>query len=184
MEYDWSMNDRIKEIRLLLRKKQGELAQILAIKQSSLSDIENRRVKVSDRVIKDMVIGVNASEEYIRYGTGEPISKTPSSTMEQLKKEFNLDDFEYSLVYEYLKLSPEHRKVFRDYFYRVIAVDTVIDDNKTKTDTSITTFKTTEETEKEYIKSRFRAVQKERLSASNITGENGNINKTNKKNIV
>lgn len=169
MEYDWSMNDRIKEIRLLLKKKQGELAQILAIKQSSLSDIENKRVKVSDRIIKDMIIGVNASEKYIRYGTGEPISKTPSNTMEQLKKEFNLDNFDYNLVYEYLKLDPQQRKSFRNYFYHVIVADTA----STESEESATSEPmTVEDAEAEYIKSRSKPVQQTEPFASTITAEN------------
>ena len=54
-------------------------------------------------------------------------SKTPSNIMEQLKKDFNLDDFSYDLVYEYLKLDQEHRKIVRDFFYNVVKTDTVID---------------------------------------------------------
>ncbi len=131
MEYDWKMNERVKEIRLLIGKKQGELAKIIGIKQSSLSDIENSRVRVSDRVIKDLVIGVNVNEEYIRNGIGEPISKTPSSTMEQLKKEFDLDEFSYNLVYEYLKLDKAKRDIIRKYLYSVL--------DKTNTDENAVT---------------------------------------------
>lgn len=174
MEYDWSMNDRIKEIRLLLKKKQGELAQILGIKQSSLSDIENKHVKVSDRVIKDMIIGVNANEEYIRYGTGEPISKTPSNTMEQLKKEFDLDDFDYNLVYEYLKLDPQQRKAFRNYIYHVIEAESENNPYKIMTEEAATMEPiTVEEAEAEYIKSRLEIVQRERSSVSSTTAEKG-----------
>lgn len=120
MEYDWSMNKRVKEIRLIKDMKQGELAKIIGIRQSSLSDIENKRVKVSDRVIKDLVMGLNVNEDFIRFGKGDPFSKTPSSTMQQLKQEFRLNDFDYNLVYEYLKLDEEKRASVRDFFYNVI----------------------------------------------------------------
>ena len=46
--------------------------------------------------------------------------KTPTNTMEQLKKEFNLDEFSFNLVHEYLKLAPSQREKVRDFFYRVI----------------------------------------------------------------
>ena len=39
--------------------------------------------------------------------------------MDHLKEEFNLDDFSYSLVYEYLKLSQEKLEAVRDFFYRL-----------------------------------------------------------------
>lgn len=120
MEYDWSMNERVKEIRLMKDMKQGELAKIIGIRQSSLSDIENKRVKVSDRVIKDLVMGLSVNEGYIRFGKGDPFSKTPSSTMQQLKQEYRLDDFDYNLVYEYLKLDEEKRASIRNFFYNVV----------------------------------------------------------------
>ena len=50
----------------------------------------------------------------------EMFLKTPTNTMEQLKKEFNLDEFSFNLVHEYLKLAPSQREKVRDFFYRVI----------------------------------------------------------------
>ena len=52
----------------------------------------------------------SANEDWLRTGAGEMFSKTPSGTMEQLKKEFDLDDFSFNLVYEYLKLAPATRR--------------------------------------------------------------------------
>ncbi len=40
--------------------------------------------------------------------------------MDQLKKEFNLDDFSYNLVYQYLKLDADQRQTVRDFFYNVV----------------------------------------------------------------
>lgn len=40
--------------------------------------------------------------------------------MEQLKREFGLDDFSYNLVYQYLKLDAEQRQTVRDFFYNVV----------------------------------------------------------------
>lgn len=53
--------------------------------------------------------------------------KTPSITMEQLKKEFNLDEFSYNLVYKYLTLPPSQREKVRDFFYSVISPEENID---------------------------------------------------------
>lgn len=46
--------------------------------------------------------------------------KTPSNTMEQLKKKFNLDKFSFNLIHEYLKLAPSQWERIRDFFYHVI----------------------------------------------------------------
>ena len=40
--------------------------------------------------------------------------------MEQLKKEFKLDEFSYNFVYEYLKLDEEKRNAVQEFFYNVL----------------------------------------------------------------
>ena len=46
--------------------------------------------------------------------------KAEPTVMEQLQKEYDLDDFSYSLVSEYLKLTESQRKAVRDFFYNVL----------------------------------------------------------------
>ena len=114
------MNKRIKELRETLGLSQAEFAESLNLKRNSISLIENGKRNPSDRTIIDICNKFNASEEWIRNGTGELFIKTSSDTMEQLKKEFNLDEFSYHLVYEYLKLGQEQRKSVRDFLYKII----------------------------------------------------------------
>ena len=42
--------------------------------------------------------------------------------MEQLKEEFNLDDFSYNLVYQYLQLDPAQRKKVREFAYNLVGI--------------------------------------------------------------
>jgi len=51
--------------------------------------------------------------------------------MEQLKKEFDLDEFSYNLVYEYLKLDKAKRDIIREYLYSAL--------DKTNTDENAVT---------------------------------------------
>ena len=44
---------------------------------------------------------------------------TMPSAMEQLCQEFNLNEFDANLVYEYLKLSPENRTVIRNFINKI-----------------------------------------------------------------
>lgn len=114
------MNVRIKVLREELKLSQAEFAEMLNLKRNSISLIEVGKRNPSDRTILDICNKFNVSEEWLRNGTGEIFIKTPSSTMEQLKKEFNLDDFSYSFVYEYLKLDEEKRNAVQNFFYNVI----------------------------------------------------------------
>lgn len=118
------MNTRIKEIREARGLSQADFAEMLNLKRNSISLIEVGKRNPSDRTIIDICNTFNVSEEWLRTGVGEMFIKTPSSTMEKLKQEFDLDDFSYSLVYQYLKLDSDQRQTIRDFFYNVVAKST------------------------------------------------------------
>ena len=121
------MNERIKELRERLGMSQTEFAESLNLKRNSISLIEVGKRNPSDRTILDICNKFDVSEDWLRNGTGEVFLETPSSTMEQLRREFNLDEFDFNLVYEYLKLGGEQRKAVRDFFYRVIEAEENVD---------------------------------------------------------
>lgn len=121
------MNERIKELRERLGMSQTEFAESLNLKRNSISLIEVGKRNPSDRTILDICNKFDVSEDWLRNGTGEVFLETPSSTMEQLRREFNLDEFDFNLVYEYLKLGGEQRKAVRDFFYRVIDAEESVD---------------------------------------------------------
>lgn len=114
------MNMRIKEVREAKGLSQADFAEMLNLKRNSISLIEVGKRNPSDRTIVDICNTFNVSEEWLRTGEGEMFVETPSSTMDQLKKEFNLDDFSYNLVYQYLKLDADQRQAVRDFFYNVV----------------------------------------------------------------
>lgn len=114
------MNTRIKEVREAKGLSQADFAEMLNLKRNSISLIEVGKRNPSDRTIVDICNTFNVSEEWLRTGEGEMFVETPSSTMDQLKKEFNLDDFSYNLVYKYLKLDADQRQAVRDFFYNVV----------------------------------------------------------------
>ena len=112
------MNGRIKELRETLKLSQSDFAEMLNLKRNSISLIEVGKRNPSDRTILDICQKFSVSEDWLRTGAGEMFSKSPSGTMEQLKKEFDL---------EYLKLAPAQREKVRDFFYRVIDSEENID---------------------------------------------------------
>lgn len=118
------MNTRIKEIREAKGLSQADFAEMLKLKRNSISLIEVGKRNPSDRTIIDICNTFNVSEEWLRTGVGEMFIKTPSSTMEKLKQKFDLDDFSYNLVYQYLKLDSDQRQTIRDFFYNVVAKST------------------------------------------------------------
>lgn len=118
------MNERIKELRKeYLHLSQTEFGERLGVSRSVINNIERNALARPDQklsLIKLMCNVFNVNEEWIVNGVGDMFVDTPSSTMEQLRKEFDLDDFSYNLVYQYLRLGSDQRQSVRDFFYNVI----------------------------------------------------------------
>lgn len=118
------MHERIKELRKeYLHLSQTEFGERLGVSRSVINNIERNALARPDQklsLIKLMCSVFDVNEEWIVNGTEPMFVETPSSTMEQLKREFGLDDFSYNLVYQYLKLDAEQRQTVRDFFYNVV----------------------------------------------------------------
>lgn len=122
------MHERIKRLRKeYLHLSQTEFGKKLGVSRSVINNIERNALARPDQklsLIKLMCSVFNVNEEWVIDGKEPMILDSSSSTMEKLKKEFNLDDFSYNLVYQYLKLDSDQRQAIRDFFYNVVAKST------------------------------------------------------------
>ncbi len=121
------MNERLRLLREKIGISRAAFGQRIGVSGDVINNLERGRVEIKEHILKLICSEFSASEDWLRTGSGEMFSKTPSSTMEQLKKEFDLDDFSFKLVYEYLKLAPAQREKVRDFFYHVIEPEESID---------------------------------------------------------
>lgn len=65
------MNTKIKEIRKSLKLSQQDFASKIGLQQTSLSDIENGKIIVTERTIILVCSVFNVNEQWLRYGEGE-----------------------------------------------------------------------------------------------------------------
>ena len=121
------MNERLRLLREEIGISRAVFGQRIGVSGDVINNLERGRVEIKEHILKLICSEFSANEDWLRTGAGEMFSKTPSGTMEQLKKEFDLDDFSFNLVYEYLKLAPSQREKVRDFFYRVIDSEESID---------------------------------------------------------
>lgn len=110
------MNERIKELRSLLGINQGQFAATIGIKQGSLSDIERGRVGLSNTNVKLICKTYNVSEDWLRYGTGNPF-------LNEFEHRQDLTDLEKEILTKYNLLEESDRK----------AVESIIDSLYRKT---------------------------------------------------
>ncbi len=114
------MNERLRLLREKIGISRAVFGQRIGVSGDVINNLERGRVKIKEYLLELVCLKFSVNEEWLRSGRGEMFLKTPSGTMEQLKKEFNLDKFSFNLVQEYLKLAPAQREKVRDFFYRVI----------------------------------------------------------------
>ena len=114
------MNDRLRLLREEIGLSRAAFGQKLGVSGDVINNLERGRVEIKEHIIKLICSEFSINEDWLRNGTGEMKAKTPSGIMEDLKKEFNLDDFAYSFVYEYLKLDEGKRNAVQEFFYNVL----------------------------------------------------------------
>ncbi len=114
-----SINNRIKEIRIMKNMSQEQFGKVIGLSKSGVSNIENGTRNVTNRHIKLICSELKVNEEYLKKGTGEPFEKPSRTTIERLRKEFNLTDYDLNLIYSYLQLSDAKRAAIREFFHNV-----------------------------------------------------------------
>ncbi len=99
--------------------------------------------------------------------------ETSSSAMKQLRTEFQLDDFAYSFVYEYLRLDDEKRNAVQEFFYNVLNGMGSVGCAEPEAAVPSVQRSAVEQTEAEYIKRMSGLARKGKSAASNMTSGTG-----------
>jgi transcriptional regulator with XRE-family HTH domain len=72
---DFSINQRIKELRGKLGLNQRDLSTLLSLSSGYIAGIEVNLRKVNDRIIKLIISEFGVNEEWLRFGNGEMFMK-------------------------------------------------------------------------------------------------------------
>lgn len=113
--------ERFKEVRVSLKMKQSDFAKEIKLTQGHVSDIENKRKNVSDRIIEIICLKFNVREEWLRYGKGEMhhISEDKLSTyLAQIAK--GNDDFIKDIIEVYMEVDESSRQALKEIAKRMI----------------------------------------------------------------
>ena len=115
-----SLGERIKKLRRSLDLTQQGFGERIGVKQNTIALIESGKRNTSDQLLLSICREFSVNEPWLRTGEGAMFVKAPNTAIKQLSEEFYLDSFDEALVEEYLHLSPNQRKTFRTFFYRVL----------------------------------------------------------------
>lgn len=121
------MCEHLKEVRNKLKMKQGDFAKEIKTTQGHVSDIENKRKCVSDRVTEIICLKYNVNEHWFRTGEGEmfrQLSDEIGYYVEDLLEYEGHGNAFYDLIIEMIKkyqeLDEKSKTVMRNYFDSVV----------------------------------------------------------------
>lgn len=113
------MHTRIREVRKALKMTMDSFGQRIGVAKSTISNIENGSRNVSEHMAKSICREFNVNYEWLVFGEGEMFTELPQTILDELCRQYDLDDIDRSLFQEYLKLAPADRQVLKDYIRSV-----------------------------------------------------------------
>lgn len=116
------MNDRIKLLRKTLGLSQRDFGIKLGITDASVSRLEKGDRNPSEQTIKSICREFSVNYAWLMEGLGDMFSALPETLLDEVAEEYELDDLDKVLVKRYMQLSPENRKVIKDYLQSVFII--------------------------------------------------------------
>lgn len=105
--------ERFKEIRNSLKMKQADFAKEIKLTQGHVSDIENKRKGVSDRVIEIICLKYGVREDWLRNGAEEMYERTDTDDYSEISTLIGEKDPKAKqAIIDYWKLSDSDKELF------------------------------------------------------------------------
>lgn len=106
-----TQGERVKNIRKTLKLTLEEFGSKVGVTKQTVSRIENGVNNLTDQMTKSICREYNVNYDYLMYGEGEMFSDLPKTVLDELCRQYGLDDFDKSLVEMYIQFP----KPLRDY---------------------------------------------------------------------
>ena len=112
-----TINERIRWFRKdHLRISQAEFAQVIGMKQTSVSTFERNGASVSDQIVRSICMGFSLNEAWLRTGEGEMLEQPETFSLDQYLKERGCTALEMEIVKAYFELDMDTRQKVFDHF--------------------------------------------------------------------
>ena len=114
------MNERIKDIRKVLRLTQTAFAERIAVRQQTIAMIESGKSNPSDQLINSICREFRVNETWLRTGEGEMFIPSPTSIVGKLADEYKLCPEAAAMVGKFVELEPSAQKAVFAYMCAVV----------------------------------------------------------------
>lgn len=108
-----TQGERIREIRKALGLTLEKFGEKLGVKKNSISQLENGINTLTDQMARSICREYNVSYDYLIDGEGEMFDDLPQTILDELCRQYDLDDFDRALVEMYIGLPEDVRKALK-----------------------------------------------------------------------
>ncbi len=116
-----TQGERVREIRKSLKLTLEKFGEKLGVKKSAISDIESGRNSLTDQMAKAICRAYNVNYDWLSEGEGEMFSDVPKTVFDELCKQYELDDFDRSILEMYLELPANFRQLLKEKMREMLA---------------------------------------------------------------
>lgn len=108
-----TQGERVKEIRKTLNLTLEKFGLKLGVGKTAISKIEKNENILTEQMLKSICREYNVNYDWLKDGEGEMFSELPKTILDELCKQYELDDLDRSLVELYLELPIECRDTIK-----------------------------------------------------------------------
>lgn len=105
------MNERIKELRKVLKMSQESFGNQLGVTGAGISKIESGERNLTEQMLKSICREFNVDYLWLTTGEGEMFTDLPETLFDELALQYDLTEEEKDVVRDFLTLSMEERAI-------------------------------------------------------------------------
>ena len=107
--------ERIKLLRKALKLSQDAFGKKLGITGGGISKIENGERALTEQMALAICREFRVNYYWLMDGEGDMFTGTPTSVVDEIAEDYNLDELDKKIIEKYLDLNAEQRQVIKDY---------------------------------------------------------------------
>ena len=116
-----TQGERVREIRKALKLTLEDFGNKVGVTKQTISRIENGVNNLTDQMAKSICREYNVSYDYLIDGEGEMFDDLPQTILDELCRQYDLDEFDRALVEMYIGLPEDVRTALKAEMRKMIA---------------------------------------------------------------
>lgn len=110
-----TQGERVLEIRKSLGLTMDKFGEKLGVQKSAISKIEKDKVNLSDQMTKSICREYHVNYDYLMTGEGDMFDDLPQTVLDELCRQYDLDEFDKALVEMYIGFPSDLRNYLKEH---------------------------------------------------------------------